>query len=74
MNGRNHLPYNDGGLSVGQFAKSGEFSGLADRLRQMFVDDATQLKWSINVLEGFGGVLSPYYYYNGWAHTWGHPL
>lgn len=73
MNVRNHLPYNDGGLSVGQFAKSGEYTGVADMFNSAFVEGATQLKWSINVEEGFGGVSSPYRY-DGWAWSWGHPL
>lgn len=71
---RNHLPYNDSGLSVGQFAKSGEYSGLADRFKPLFDEKALQVKWDINVYMGSGGVMSEYSYFGGWATVYGHTL
>lgn len=69
---RNHLPYNDTGLSVGQFAKSGEYSGIADRFKQLFEPMALSVKFDFNMFQGYGGVASQYAWFGGYATIYGH--
>lgn len=70
---RNHLPYNDAGLSVAQFSKSGEYAGIADRFEAMFEKGATQVKYDLNIRAGWGGVPSEYMCLSaGWASIYGH--
>lgn len=69
---RNHLPYNDAGMSVAQFSKSGEYSGLGDRFKALFEEGALNVKYDINIAMGMGGVLSEYSYFGGWATVYGH--
>lgn len=69
---RNHLTYNDSGLSVGQFAKSGEYSGIADRFKGMFEQAALQVKYDYNISQGYGSMPSEYSYFGGFASFFGH--
>jgi hypothetical protein len=69
---RNHLPYNDAGLSVAQFSKSGELMGLAERFKAQFEESALQIKYDLNIFLGWGGVLSEYAYYGGFAMLYSH--
>lgn len=69
---RNHLPYNDGGTSVGQFSKSGEYLGVAERFKELFIEAGTQLKYDINIEMGYGGVSTEYAYFGGWSTIHGH--
>lgn len=69
---RNHLPYNDAGLSVAQFAKSGEYSGIADRFKQMFEQQALQVKYDYNISQGYGEMPSEYAAFGGYATIFGH--
>lgn len=71
---RNHLPYNDSGLSVGEWAKSGEYQALANQFKGMFDQSAVNYKWSYNMSQGFGGVLTEYSQTSGWASIYGHSL
>jgi hypothetical protein len=64
---RNHLPYNDAGLSVAQFAKSGEYTALANQFGHQFKQSALNLKYQMNLEMGWGGVSSEYAYYGGYA-------
>ena len=72
LNVRNHLPYKDSGLSVAQWSKSGEYAGLAERFRAIFTEGATQIKWAMNIEQGFGGVMSEYAFTAGWSTVYGH--
>ncbi len=65
---RNHLPYNDAGLSVAQFSKSGEYSGLGAGFKSHFENMALALKYEINLEMGWGGVASEYSFYGGYAN------
>ena len=69
---RNHLAYNDAGLSIAQFSKSGEYSGVADRFEALFEKGALSIKYNINIAMGMGGILSEYSYFGGWATVYGH--
>lgn len=69
---RNHLPYNDAGLSVAEFAKSGEYSGIADRFKAMFEERALSLKYDYNISQGYGCVSSEYAWFGGFATIFGH--
>lgn len=69
---RNHLPYNDAGLSVAQFAKSGEYSGIADRFKAMFEAKALQVKYDYNMSQGYGQLSSEYAWFGGYATLFGH--
>ena len=69
---RNHLPYNDAGLSVAQFAKSGEYTGVADRFKAQFEQSALQVKYDINMFQGYGGVPSEYSWFGGYGTIFGH--
>ena len=71
---RNHLPYNDSGLSVAQFAKSGEYSGVADRFKALFEQRALQVKFDINISQGCGGIPSEYSFFGGFATIFGHSM
>lgn len=69
---RNHLPYNDAGLSVAQFAKSGEYTGVADRFKAQFEQSALQMKFDYNMFQGYGGVPSEYAWFGGYGTIFGH--
>ena len=69
---RNHLPYNDTGLSIGQFAKSGEYAGLANSFKAQFEARALQVKHDYNMSQGYGCVPSQYAWYGGYATIYGH--
>ena len=69
---RNHLPYNDSGLSVAQFAKSGEYAGIADRFKALFEQRALQVKYDLNLFQGYGGLPSEYAWFGGFATIFGH--
>ena len=71
---RNHLPYNDSGLSVAQFSKSGEYAAVADRFKALFDEKALQVKYDINVRAGEGNVPSEYSYGSNWANIAGYTL
>ena len=64
---RNHLPYNDAGLSVAEFSKSGEYASLAGGFEARFKEGALQWKYERNIMQGFGGVMSEYSMYGGYA-------
>lgn len=68
---RNHLPYNDAGLSVAEFAKSGEYLGLANQFKAIFEQQSLALKYELNLEMGWGGVPSEYSYYGGYANFLG---
>lgn len=64
---RNHLPYNDAGLSVAEFAKSGEYQTLMGSYQTLFREGALSWKYQKNIEQGFGGVSSEYANYGGIA-------
>jgi hypothetical protein len=66
---RNHLPYNDAGLSVAQFSKSGEYLALANHFKSMFDKEALALKYEMNLEGGWGGVASEYSFYGGYVES-----
>ena len=66
---RNHLPFNDGGLSVSVSDKAPLLQSWIDRMRQHWNTEVKQTKISMNIdslLDGGGGVASEYFAISGW--------
>ena len=66
---RNHLPFNDGGLSVSVSDKAQILQSWIDRFRQDWKMEVKQIKIALNIdslLDGGGGVASEYFAISGW--------
>lgn len=66
---RNHLPFNDGGLSVSVSDKTPLLQSWIDRLRSKWEPEIKQVKVAMNIdslLDGGGGVASEYFAISGW--------
>lgn len=70
MQARNELSYNNGGISV-KFPDGNRYSGPLQMLTSVFnqeLEMLRQLKISINIEGGWGGVNSPYQYIAGYPY------
>lgn len=66
---RNHLPFNDGGLSVSVSDKTPLLQSWIDRFRAKWDPEVKQVKIAMNIdslLDGGGGVASEYFAISGW--------
>lgn len=66
---RNHLPFNDGGLSVQVSDKAPLLQSWIDRMRQEWKLSVKEKKIALNIeslLDGGGGVASEYFAISGW--------
>lgn len=66
---RNHLPFNDGGLSVQVSDKAPMLQSWIDRLRQEWKIGVKEKKIAMNIeglLDGGAGVASEYFAISGW--------
>ena len=66
---RNHLPFNDGGLSVAVSDKAPLLQSWIDRLNADWKSSVKEIKIALNIeslLDGGAGVASEYFAISGW--------